>query len=91
MNNAELNKLSVSELRDLRNRVTEMLKLKLHIEGRINADSLTVGSTVKYIGGTNRIKDERFKLLKINKVNAVCKSLSTGTTWNIKLANIQPC
>ena len=91
MKNQELNDLSISELRDLRNRVTEMLSLKMQIEGKINADSLKVGMTVKYIGGTNKIKNEKFKVLKINKVNAQCKSYSTGITWNIKLANIKPC
>jgi hypothetical protein len=91
MTNSELNKLSLSELRDLRNRVTEMLSLKMQIEGKINADSLKIGMTVKYIGGTNKIKDEKFKVVKINKVNAQCKSYSTGIAWNIKLANIEPC
>jgi len=90
MNNSELNKLSIAELRDLRNRVTEMLSLKMQIEGKINADTLSVGMPVKYIGGTNKIKDEKFKVLKINKVNVQCKSYSTGITWNIKLANVKP-
>jgi len=91
MNNSELNNLSISELKDLRNKVTEMLSLKMQIAGRINADFLSKGMTVKYVGGTNKIKNERFKILKINKVNAQCKSFSTGITWNIKLANIEPC
>lgn len=91
MNNSELNKLSISELRDLINRVTEMLSLKMQIEGKLNADSLKVGMTVKYVGGPNKIKDEKFKVLKINKVNVQCKSYSTGITWNIKLANVEPC
>ena len=91
MTNAELNKLSVSELRELRNRVSEMLQLKMQLEGKLNKDALQVGMTVHYIGGKNKIKNETFVVEKIKNVNALCKSNATGTRWNINLANIEPC
>jgi len=91
MTNAELNSLTLTELRDLSKRVQEMYALKLRMDGMVKAESLKVGMTVRYIGGKNKIKNETFLLEKINNVNAVCKSNSTGTRWNIKLANIEPC
>jgi hypothetical protein len=89
MINTELNKMSLSELRDLSKRVREMYALKLKMEGMINAETLKVGMIVRYIGGKNKIKDETFLLEKINNVNAVCKSNVTGMRWTIKLANIE--
>jgi hypothetical protein len=91
MTNVELNKLSVTELRELRNRVTEMLQLKMQLEGKLNKDTLQVGMTVRYIGGKNKIKNETFVIEKIKSVNALCKSNTTGTKWNINLANIEQC
>jgi hypothetical protein len=91
MTNVELNKLSVAELRELRNRVTEMLQLKMQLEGKLNKDTLQVGMTVRYIGGKNKIKNETFVIEKIKSVNALCKSNVTGTKWNINLANIEQC
>lgn len=91
MKNTELNQLSLSELRDLSKRVHEMYTLKLKMEGMVNAETLKVGRTVRYIGGKNKIKNETFVIEKINNVNAVCKSNTTGIRWNIKLANIEQC
>jgi hypothetical protein len=91
MTNVELNNLSVAELRELRNRVTEMLQLKMQLEGKLNKDTLQVGMTVRYIGGKNKIKNETFVIEKIKSVNALCKSNVTGTKWNINLANIEQC
>jgi hypothetical protein len=91
MTNTELNKLSVAELRELRDRVTEMLQLKMQIEGKLNKDVLKFGMTVKYIGGRDTIKNETFIVEKINKVNAVCKSNVDGRRWSINIANIEPC
>lgn len=91
MTNVELNKLSVSELRELRNRVAEMLQLKMQLEGKLNKDTLQIGMTVRYIGGKNKIKNETFVIEKIKSVNALCKSNVTGTKWNINLANIEQC
>ena len=91
MTNSQLNQLSLSELRDLNKRVQEIYSLKLKMECMVNAETLKVGTTVRYIGGKNKIKNETFILEKINNVNAVCKSNITGTRWNIKLANIEPC
>jgi hypothetical protein len=91
MTNVELNKLSVAELRELRNRVTEMLQLKMQLEGKLNKDTLQIGMTVRYIGGKNKIKNETFVIEKIKSVNALCKSNVTGTKWNINLANIEQC
>ena len=91
MTNVELNKLSVAELRELRNRVAEMLQLKMQLEGKLNKDTLQIGMTVRYIGGKNKIKNETFVIEKIKSVNALCKSNVTGTKWNINLANIEQC
>jgi len=91
MTNSELNQLSLTELRDLSKRVQEMYSLKLKMEGMVNAETLKVGMTVKYVGGSSKIKNETFVIEKIKSVNALCKSNITGTKWNIKLANIEQC
>lgn len=90
MTNAELNNLSIQELRELNKKVVEMLKMKLQIEGKINSDNLRIGMIVKYKGSSEKLKDDKLEIKKISKVNAQCKSLTTGIVWNIKLANIQP-
>lgn len=87
---AELSKMSVSELRDLNRKVVDMLKLKIQIDGKINSEKLSVGMTVKYIVDSKKISsNEEFRIEKINKVNAICKSKTSGKLWNIKLANIK--
>lgn len=91
MTNAELNQMSLAELRDLIKRSREIYALKLKMDGMVNAEMLRVGMTVRYIGGSDRLRNETFKLEKINKVNAVCKSNATGKLWNIKLASVEPC
>jgi len=88
MTNAELNNLTLTELRELNSRVVKMMKLKQQIEGAINLDNLEEGMRVEYVGGTNKIKDETFIIEKINKVNVVCKSEITGKRWNIKPAGL---
>lgn len=93
MTNAELNKLSITELRSLKNQVNEMLQLKMQIEGKLNKDILKVGMNVKYLGNRNKIKNETFIIEKINKVNAICKSNVNGIRirWSINIANIGAC
>ena len=91
MNNAELNKLSLTELRDLNRRVKEMYSLKLKMEGMVNGETLKPGITVRYIGNSSKIKEDIFIVKKINKVNAVCENKRNGTLWNINLANIEEC
>ena len=90
MTNEQLNKLSIEELRDLNSRVVQIIKLKLSILSTVNADKIKVGMTVKYIGGTNKIKNEKFEVVKIKKTNALCVSNLTGISWNIRMANIEP-
>jgi hypothetical protein len=89
MTNAELNNLTLTELRELNSRVVKMMKLKQQIEGAINLDNLEVGMQVEYIGGTNKIKGETFIIEKINKVNVICKSEVTGKRWNIKPSGLR--
>jgi hypothetical protein len=91
MTNAELNTLSLTELRELKNRVTEIYQMKMQIEGKINKGILQVGMTVRYIGDKGKIKNETFIIEKINSVNVLCKCITTGTKWNIKPANIEQC
>lgn len=91
MTNAELNQLSILELRELNRKVVEMIKLKMRIEGTINSDNLQKGMTVKYKGFSDKLQGQTFIIEKIGKVNAQCKNLSDGKIWNIKLANIEPC
>ena len=85
----ELSKMTTQELRDLNKQVVEMLRLKVQIDGKINAQTLRVGMTVKYTGKSTKATSEIFELMKINKVNAVCKSKSTGRLYNIKLAALK--
>ena len=89
MTNAELNNLTLTELRDFNRRVVKMMKLKQQIEGAINLDNLEVGMQVESVGGMNKIKGETFIIEKINKVNVVCKSEVTGKRWNIKPAGLK--
>ena len=91
MTNAELNQLSISELRELNRKVVEMVKLKMQFEGKINADNLEKGMIVKYKGSSDKLQGQKFVIEKISKVNAQCKSLRDNRTWNINLANIEPC
>ncbi len=90
MKNSELNLLSIEELRELNHRVCEMIRLKQQIEGKLNADNLEIGMTVKFVGYDKRIKDQIFTVLKINKTRAQCKNHNTGVVWNLILANIKP-
>ena len=85
----ELSKMSVQELRSINQQVVEMLRLKVRIDGKINAEKLAVGMTVKYTGKSSKATEENFELMKINKVNAVCKSKSTNRLYNIKLASLK--
>lgn len=89
MTNQELNKLSVAELRELRNRVAEMLQLKMQLEGKLNKDTLQVGDTVEYIGSLNKLKGSNLTIEKINRISATCKVYPTGAMWKINLANIR--
>ena len=84
-----LENLSLNELRELRTKIDSIYTLKLKMASIVNADNLTVGVEVKYVGGTNKIKGETFIVEKIKQVNALCKSTITGVRWNIKLANLQ--
>lgn len=91
MTNAELNQLSLSDLRDLAKRANEMYSLKLRTEGMINAETFKSGMMVVYNGSTPKIKGDLFIIQKINKVNALCKNTRTGENWNLKFANIEKC
>jgi hypothetical protein len=91
MTNAELNQLSIIELRALNHKVCEMIRLKQQIEGKMNADNLKIGMPVKFTGDDKRIKNQKFTVLKINKTRAQCKNHITGAVWNLTLANIEPC
>lgn len=78
-------------MRELNRKVVEMLKLKMQMEGKINSDNLEKGMTVIYKGISEKLQGQKFVILKISKVNAQCKSLKYSRTWNINLANIEPC
>lgn len=89
MTNTQLNEMSLSELSQLRNKITEMMRVKQLIKGKLNLDNLSVGMTVEYIGSSNKIKGETFTIKKINRVNVLCESNITGQLWNIKPANLK--
>lgn len=84
---SELNVLTITELASLKGKINKVIDFK----GNENAVALKEGDTVMYMGQSGKIKDEKFAILKINTVNARCKSYSTGVTWNIRLANIEKC
>jgi len=86
--NAELNQLTVAELKELRNRLTEILQLKLQIVGQLNKDKLCVGMKVECVGIATKIKRETFIIEKIKNVKATCKSTITGIKWEIPLSHI---
>ena len=74
---------------ELRNKISNVIDVKMSLQGLLNAENLEVGKPVKYIGD-GKLKGETFTLLKINKKNAVCLR-NNGDKWNIKLAMIESC
>jgi hypothetical protein len=91
MTNAELNKLSINELRELNHKVCEMIRLKQLIEGKLNVDNLKIGMSVDFTGIDHRITGHKFKILKLNRTKAKCKDIETGFNWNLTFSNIKPC
>lgn len=89
MKTSELNEMSLSELRELSGRISNMIKLKSQIQGAINLDAISLKMRVQYIGIMDKLKQDTFIVEKINKVNVVCKSETTGQMWNIKPWNIR--
>jgi len=89
MTTTELNNLSITELRELQNKISKVIGVKMNLQGLINSEKLEIGKPVAYLGD-GKLKGEKFTLLKINKKNAVCLR-SNGEKWNIKLAMIEKC
>jgi hypothetical protein len=89
MTTEQLNVLSLAELKDLSARLHEVIQVKMFEQTVLNKASLRVGQTVCYIGNSKKIRGGIFEIKMLNRTNAVCKSVSTGEQWNIKIANLK--
>lgn len=89
MTTEQLNALSLAELKDLSARLHEVIQVKMFEQTVLNKASLKVGQRVLYVGTSKKIKGGIFEIKMLNRTNAVCKSVSTGEQWNIKIANLK--
>lgn len=89
MKTIDLKSLSTEELINLNKQVVEMIKLKRRMDGVAVMQNLELGMEVRYVGGTNKIKNETFTVKKIKRVNVLCESNITGDLWNIKPVNLE--
>jgi hypothetical protein len=87
LTNVELNKLSVNDLEDLNKRLINVLRKKIAIESMKATDTFSIGQTVKY-SGNGKLHNLLFEVIKINKVNIVCKDKITKQLWNIKASTL---
>lgn len=88
MTNAQLNAMSVSELRELNSRVIAYIKLKNEIASKENAKKIAAGMTVRIKTNNPELINSTFILEKINKKFAVCKDVVTKKTWNVLICNV---
>jgi len=87
LSNAELNEMTLEDLKILNQKVCETIKLKQQTLIHLKKDDLAVGMVVKYTGTPdNRIKsDETFTILSINQKKCKLKSNLTNIIWTISM------
>jgi len=87
LSNAELNEMTLEDLKILNQKVCETIKLKQQTLIHLKKDDLAVGMVVKYTGNPdNRIKsDETFTILSINQKKCKLKSNLTNILWTISM------
>ncbi len=87
LSNAELNEMTLEDLKILNQKVCETIKLKQQTLIHLKKDDLAVGMVVKYTGTPdNRIKsDETFTILSINQKKCKLKSNLTNILWTISM------
>jgi len=87
LSNAELNEMTLEDLKILNQKVCETIKLKQQTLIHLKKDDLAVSMVVKYTGTPdNRIKsDETFTILSINQKKCKLKSNLTNILWTISM------
>lgn len=89
--NEMLMAMSISELRDLNDRVAEIHNQKRSMFARENASKFSPYDWVKYIGRPDRriLPTDAFVIEKVNQTTASCKCERTGQRWKLHLDAIE--
>jgi hypothetical protein len=87
MNYAELNQMSIEDLRMLNQRVVEVIKMKRHEVALDVKEGLYVGANVKV--NHPKLMGKQLRVEKINRTKASLKVLNGFGSYNVPLTMIE--
>ena len=87
MNYAELNQMSIEDLRMLNQRVVEVIKMKRHEVALDVIEGLYVGANVKV--NHPKLMGKQLRVEKINRTKASLKVLNGFGSYNVPLSMIE--
>ena len=87
MNYAELNQMSIEDLRMLNQRVIELIKMKRHEVALDVKEGLYVGANVKV--NHPKLMGKQLRVEKINRTKASLKVLNGFGSYNVPLSMIE--
>ena len=87
MNYAELNKMSIEELRALNNKVVEVIKMKKYEVALDVKEELYLGANVKV--NHPKLMGKQLRVEKINRTKAVLKVLNGFGGYTVPLSMIE--
>ena len=87
MNYAELNQMSIEDLRMLNQRVIEVIKMKRHEVALDVKEGLYVGANVKV--NHPKLMGKQLRVEKINRTKASLKVLNGFGSYNVPLSMIE--
>jgi hypothetical protein len=87
MNYAELNQMSIEDLRMLNQRVVEVIKMKRHEVALDVKEGLYVGANVKV--NHPKLMGKQLRVEKINRTKASLKVLNGFGSYNVPLSMIE--
>jgi len=87
MNYAELNKMSIEELRALNNKVVEVIKMKKYEVALDVKEELYLGANVKV--NHPKLFGKQLRVEKINRTKAVLKLLNGFGSYTVPLSMIE--
>lgn len=87
MNYAELNQMSIEDLRMLNKRVVEVIKMKRRVNSLDVKESLWVGATVKV--NHPKLMGKELRVEKINRAKAALSVLNGVGFYNVPLGMIE--
>jgi len=87
MNYAELNKMSIEELRALNNKVVEVIKMKKYEVALDVKEELYLGANVKV--NHPKLFGKQLRVEKINRTKAVLKLLNGLGSYTVPLSMIE--